>query len=104
LLEFTSDNRRVAVIAFVSGRGTKRWLAIESDLRKQSREWLKHGRVPTIAIVTSAIMPTKEMSAPQDLVSDYKEADLVDAVPGIRMVNAYKLRENPELIKNVVSQ
>jgi len=103
LLEFTSDNRRVAIIAFVSGRGTKRWLAIESELQKQGREWLRHGRVPTIAIVTSAIMPTKQMSAPPNLVTDYEEGDIVGAVSNIRMVNAYELRDNPNLINNVVS-
>jgi hypothetical protein len=103
LLEFTSNNRRVAIIAFVSGRGTKRWLAIESELQKQGREWLKHGRLPTIAIVTSAIKPAREMSAPENLVTDYEEGDIVGAVPNIRMVDAYELRDNPELISNLVS-
>jgi hypothetical protein len=103
LLEFMDGNRRAGLIALASGKGTKRWIAIETELQQKARLWEKQGRMPTVAVVTGFVASTRAVAAPVDLVANPEENDIVGPSRNIKMINAYDLRENPELIRGMVN-
>jgi hypothetical protein len=103
MLEFMDGNRRIALVAPVSGRGRKRWLAVETDVREKTATWAKRGKKPTAVIVTGFIASATERATPANLVTEYEKGDIVDADSDINMLSAYDLRENPELIRHMVN-
>lgn len=103
MLEFMDGNRRIALVVPVSGRGRKRWLAVEADVQESAAAWAKRGKKPTSVIVAGFIPSAKERVTPTNLVAEYEKDDIVNADSDIKMLSAYDLRDNPELIRHLVN-
>ncbi len=103
LVEFRDGTRIAGLIMVASGRGTKRWYALETDLQRENSRRVRRPSSPGFAVISGAIAPLATATAPTDLIAEYGKDDIVTGSRGIKMISVDQLRNNPELIRTVVN-
>lgn len=104
IIEFRRDNIVIGVVIAAHGLGHLRWPAIELRI-KQSQQYHEYGHHGTIrAIISGApsIRPT-DITTPENIVWQGDSDSLIPSQERLKMYSIDLLREEPELITEILS-
>jgi hypothetical protein len=105
VVEFRRDRRILGAIVVGSGRGTRSFFSIESEiLGKQKRYWRYHDPMPSCAVVGGVQGPIREAAAPpQDVVVGAERSSIVTGQTGLRIYATSQLRQTPALVTDILA-
>ena len=102
LVEFRRGDRVVSSHVFVSGGGTRRRAAVESELSSRRRRYKGLATPPSGAVVAgtsdAAGLP---VTPPTDLINGDAPGDIVSGAWALPMFHTEVLRQNPALCRGV---
>jgi hypothetical protein len=103
IVEFRRGDRTVATHVFVSGRGTRSRIAIESELSLRRRRFRGLATPPTCAIVAGTYdTSTIQITTPPDILLGDTSTSILLGQSAMPIVHAESLRQNTAQCRQVV--
>ncbi len=104
IIEFRRDNSIVGIVIAANGQGYLRWPVIELRVKQsqQYREYGHHGIIRAIISGSPSIRPT-DMTTPENIIWLGDSASLIPNQERLKMYSIDLLREEPELITEILS-
>ena len=93
----------VASVLVASGSGLQGAVAVEADLLVRGGHWKRHVPRPSYAVIAGVEGPDPEaVAAPPDLTRGERLNDIIDAGYQLKIITIHRLRQNPELAREIV--
>jgi hypothetical protein len=98
IVEFRRNNEIIGAILIAHGRGSLRWLVLESKIKHSEYHWRRRVPKPRYAVI-SGVTDTAPVAIgpPKDIVSEDDTTSIVTANAGFDMVSVDQIRTTPEL-------
>jgi hypothetical protein len=104
VVEFRQGDQLLGSVVLASGRGIRRWLALETEIGQSERYW-QH-RIPrprrAIAAGVQGDRPTK-VATPKDVVYQEDRDSIVTGYTSLEMFSVHELRNTPAIAKDILT-
>lgn len=100
IVEFSRDSH-VTKVMVCSGGGWMTGARMETELRKRQQILQQHGTQSVVALV-GGVDSSTSVAAPSDIVADTSPDDLVTGPEYLRVFSVSQLRDDPELVHEVL--
>jgi hypothetical protein len=103
IVELRQGNRILGSIAMASGRGTKRWDALEAEIGQERHRHRRRAESPKFALV-SGVQGTRptEVAPPNDIITEDEPTSILRrSLP--RLVSVEELRASPEIAQELAA-
>jgi hypothetical protein len=103
IVEFRQGAAILARVAFASGRGVKRWFAIEAELDIAKKKWRRRLPSPTAAILAGISGKRTSPVPPAEITGEVEVGDIMGASEELSLIGADDLRSTPNLAKELLN-
>ena len=105
IVELRRDDRVLAPIAVASGRGTKRWLTLETDLNQHTHRRRNREPEPRFVLVSGVVQGSRpsDVAPPGDVAIGDEEANIINGGRGLRLVSVDDIRARPEIAQEMAA-
>ncbi|GIK77429.1 MAG: hypothetical protein BroJett022_11190 [Actinomycetes bacterium] len=105
VVEFRRGDRAPTPVLLASGRGSRRWIAVEARIAQQAHRRRPRDPGPRFALVGGVSGGRPEaIAAPDSVVRGPASAgDIIDRGTGVELVTIDELRESPELAERLAA-
>jgi len=102
-VEFRRANEILFSIVLASGRGTRRWVALEGAIRKNERHW-RHRNPPPRSAVVAGVEGGRPMvpAAKASIAAEEDKDSIVVGAPTFDLVSVDELHDSPVLISHLL--
>ncbi len=96
VVELRRDDRHLASMIVASGRGTKRWLALEAEIGQHAHRVRPREQPPRFALVSGVVGERPAAVAPPaNIATGDEEATIIGTIGAPELVSAEELRATP---------
>jgi hypothetical protein len=99
VVHFFKADRLVGVAMMASGRGIRRWAALEAEIRQAG--WVAGARRPAVAVV-SGVSPPAQLVPPASITTDRASDDLIAGTIEIKMISVDEIRAEPSRLAELL--
>jgi len=103
VVEFRRGSSILGRIIFASGRGVKRWFAMEAELQGDKHRWGVRQPQPTAAIFAGVNGNVRAAAPPADISGEVEVGDIVASAEVLTMVTVDDLRNTEGLARELLS-
>jgi hypothetical protein len=103
IVEFRQGAAILARIAFASGRGVKRWFAIEAELEVAKKKWRPRLPSPTAAILAGVSGNRTPAVPPAEITGEVEVGDILGAGEELSFVSVDDLRSTTKIAKELLN-
>jgi hypothetical protein len=97
IVEFRSGATILGRFVFASGKGSKRWFAMEAELQSSKRRWGLRQPQPTAAVFAGVAGERPTPASPVDITGETQVGDIAASEGAITMVSVDDLRNTENL-------
>jgi hypothetical protein len=104
VVEFWQGDRLLGSVVLASGRGIRRWCALETEIGQSERYWGHRTPRPRRAIVAGVQgdRPT-EIAPPEDIVCEEDRDSIVTGYTSLDVFSVNELRNTPAIAKDILA-
>ena len=104
VVEFRRGDRILGSVGVAHGRGIRRWLSLEAEVKQSQWQWEEHHLGPRRVLVSGFVgdRPTS-VAPPPDIVSSSDAGDIVTGESLVLLYSVDHLRQDPQIAAEILS-